>query len=226
LQNTDGDPISFVTVHFELGCSEQEALDGLRSLALNRSREDILESATRDESGNLNEMSFGWLRKGNKKHKSWDNTVLGRLTISGNKLTAEVNSENRAKKIQSEVAKRLGKRATFRVAVHESLDSKLEEMETESGSRAFEERRTEQEEFASRPEVQAMVKAQLEAHWEGWYNERVPALKNRTPLQAARTKAGRERLEALLLDFERRNEEARDPLLRVDLEAMRKRLGL
>ena len=64
----------------------------------------------------------------------------------------------------------------------------------------------------------------MEAQWEGWYNERVPALQNKTPLQAARTKAGRERLEALLLEFERRNEEVSQPYLRVDINAMRRSL--
>lgn len=224
LQNTDGDPISFAKLDFELGCSPQEAFDGLRSLALYQ--EGILEDATRDENGKLLEVHFDWMKRGNKKHKSWDNTVLGSLKIKGNTLTAEVNSDKRAKKIQSEIAKRLGKRATFKRAVHESTDAKLEEMQAQSGSPAFEQSLKEQEEFASRPEVQAIIKAQMEAHWEGWYNERVPALQNKTPLQAARTKAGRERLEALLLDFERKNEEVSQSYLRVDIEAMRKKLGL
>jgi hypothetical protein len=224
LQNTDGDPISFVKLEFELGCTPQEAFDGLRSLALYQ--EGILEDAARDEHGNLLEVNFDWMRKGNKQHKSWDNTVMGSLTIKGNALTAEVNSEKRAKEIQSEIAKRLGKRAAFKRAVHESVDAKLEEMQAQSGTPAFEQSLKEQEEFASRPEVQAIVKAQMEAHWEGWYNEPVPALQNKTPLQAARTKAGRERLEALLIEFERKNEEVSQPYLRVDIEAMRKKLGL
>jgi hypothetical protein len=224
LQNTDGDPISFVKLYFELECSAQEAFDGLRSLALYQ--EGILEDATRDENGNLLEVNFDWMRKGNKKHKSWDNTVLGSLTIKGNALTVEVNSEKRSTKIQSEITKRLGKRATFKRAVHESADAKLEEMQAQSGTPAFEQALKEQEEFASRPEVQAIVKAQMEAHWEGWYNEPVPALQNKTPLEAARTKGGRERLEALLLEFERRNEEVSQPYLRVDIEAMRTKLGL
>lgn len=226
LQNTDGDPISFVTLYFELGCSPQEAFDGLRSLALAFNHDRLLDDAVRDTHGNLLEVRFDWAKKGNKKHKSWDNTVLGTLEIKGTSLTAEVNSEKRAKKLQSEIKKRLGAWASFKQALHESLDAKIEELEGQSDSPALEEARREQEEFASSPEVRAIVKAQLEAHWEGWYNERVPALKNKTPLQAARTKAGRERLEALLVDFERKNEEALDPLLRVDLDAMRKRLGL
>lgn len=226
LQNTDGDPISFVKLYFELRCSPQEAFDGLRSLALDQSPEDILDGATRDENGNLLEVSFDWLKKGNKKHKSWENTIMGALTINGVSLTAEVNSEKRARKIQSEIVKKLGKRATFMRAEHESVDAKLEEMAALSGTPEFEESRREQEEFASRPEVQEFMEQQMKAHWEGWYNQRIPVLQNKTPLDAARTKAGRERLEALLIDFERGNENVPNPALRVDVAAIRKKLGL
>lgn len=224
LQNTDGDPISFVKLYFELGCSAKEAFDGLRSLALYQ--EGILTDATRDEHGNLLEVSFDWMRKGNKKHKSWDNTVLGNLKIKGNELTAEVNSEKRAKKIQTEIAKRLGKSATFMRAVQESVDAKFEEMQAQSGTPEFQQSQREQDEFQSRPEVQAILKKQMEAHWKGWYDEPVPALQNKTPLEAARTKEGRERLEALLVDFERRNENVPHPALRVDVAGIRKKLGL
>ncbi|MEK6302139.1 MAG: SEC-C metal-binding domain-containing protein [Acidobacteriota bacterium] len=224
LQNTDGDPISFVKLDYEINCSPQEAFDGLRSLALYQ--EGIPADAILDENGNLVEATIDWARKGNKKHKYWDNTILGTLTIKSETLTAEVNSEKRAKKIQSEIAKRLGSKAVFKGAVRESVDAKLKEATVQSGTPAFEEARRKQQEFESLPEVQAVVKAQMHAHWEGWYNERIPALQNKTPLEAARTKAGRERLEALLLDFERRNEEASQPHLRVDLKAMRKKLGL
>ena len=224
LQNTDGDPISFVKLDYEINCSSQEAFDGLRALSFYQ--EGILDDAIRDENGNLLEANIDWARKGNKKHKNWDNTILGTLTIKGNTLTAEVNSEKRAKKIQSEIAKRLGALATFKSAVHESVGDKLEEIKAQSGTPAFEEARRKQEKFESLPEVQAVVKAQMEAHWEGWYNERIPVLHDKTPLEAARTKAGRERLEALLLDFERRNEDVPHPELRVDVAAMRKKLGL
>ena len=40
-------------------------------------------------------------------------------------------------------------------------------------------------------------------HWEAWLDTRVPALGNKTPRQAARTASGRERLEALLAEFDR-----------------------
>jgi SEC-C motif-containing protein len=226
LQNTDGDPISFVKLYFELHCSPQEALDALSPLALYQSREEILEDATHDDDGDLVEGSFSWLKKGNKKHKNWENTVMGSLKINGSTLIAEVNSEKRAKKIQAEVAKRLGERVAFKRALHESVESKFEEMKAQSDSPAFEQAREEREEFESRPEVQAILKKQMEANWKEWYKTRIPALQNKTPLEAARTKEGRERLEALLTDYERRNENLPYPALTVDVAAMRKKLGL
>ena len=137
-----------------------------------------------------------------------------------------MNSEKRAKKIQAEVKKRLGYKALFMRAVHESVEAKFEEFQAQSATPEFEQSLKEQAEFASRPEVQAVMKAQMDAHWENWYNEPIPALQNKTPIEAARSKAGRERLEALLLAFERNNEEVPEPYLRVDIASMRKKLGL
>ena len=43
----------------------------------------------------------------------------------------------------------------------------------------------------------------IEAHWARWIHEKVPALGNKTPIQAAKTKDGKEMLRALLTQFER-----------------------
>jgi hypothetical protein len=76
------------------------------------------------------------------------------------------------------------------------------------------------------PEVQAHLRKMMEAHWENWYREKIPALGNRTPLQAAKRKDGRELLESLLIEYARRDGIPENPLLQPDLAAMRKRLGL
>ena len=53
------------------------------------------------------------------------------------------------------------------------------------------------------PEVQRILAESMRSHWEGWVNMKIPALINRTPLEAIRTPDGREAVEALLQDFER-----------------------
>ena len=58
-----------------------------------------------------------------------------------------------------------------------------------------------------------------------WIDTKVPALGNRTPRQAAKTPKGRERLEALLIDFAR-SAEQRSSMFQPDLGDLRRRLGL
>jgi hypothetical protein len=226
LQNTDGHPLKFVKLYFRLDCSPREALDRLKSLTLPEFQDGILANEVFDADGHLIEATLDWQKRGNKSHKEWDNTVLANLRIKGEELTAEVNSEKRAEKIKSEIEKRLKGRAAFQDAVCESVETKMKEMENRRGSPGWELERAEMEEFQSRPEVRDLVKKQIEAHWESWYTQRIPALNNKTPLQAARTQSGRERLEALLLEFENAAARAPEGYQPVDIAAMRKRLGL
>jgi hypothetical protein len=67
--------------------------------------------------------------------------------------------------------------------------------------------------------------AMTREQWEGWLDTRVPALGNKTPRLAARTAGGRERLEALLVQFDR---DAADGLSdgAAHLSAIRAALGL
>ncbi len=76
------------------------------------------------------------------------------------------------------------------------------------------------------PEFLTVLEEQMKEHWEAWLDIALPALKGRTPREAARTPEGRERLEALLLEFEYRNESLIQPELRPDVAELRKELGL
>jgi hypothetical protein len=66
----------------------------------------------------------------------------------------------------------------------------------------------------------------MKAHWDAWLDTPIPALKNQTPRRAALTPEGRERLEALLIGLEYRNESAIQPELRPDVVDLRRKLGL
>ncbi len=65
----------------------------------------------------------------------------------------------------------------------------------------------------------------MRKHWDAWVDQKVPALGNRTPRQAAKTARGRERLEALLSDFERSAERSQSAFV-PDIGELRKKLGL
>ena len=125
LVNTDGDPLALTTLHFELRCAPEEAFAALRSLdVLSPTDEDALEDPQRDASGRLTSFTLRWVKRGNKKHKSWDNTTLGRIAVRGAVMTADVNSNKRATRLKREVATRLGDRAAYVRAVIESTGSR------------------------------------------------------------------------------------------------------
>ena len=62
-----------------------------------------------------------------------------------------------------------------------------------------------------------------DSHWAGWLDTSLPALKDQTPREAAKTETGRERLEAVLWQFEQhRTASPHEP----DVDMLRKRLGM
>ena len=81
LCNTDGDPFLFHTLTFRIESAEA-AFEALASLAVGRSREELFDDAELDEGGKLRSVDFDWIREGNRKFKSWDNTILGHIKIS------------------------------------------------------------------------------------------------------------------------------------------------
>jgi len=77
-----------------------------------------------------------------------------------------------------------------------------------------------QEELLQHPQVREHLANVLGDHWSEWVDTKIPALGGKTPRQAVKTPAGRESVEALLLDAER--DAARFPQLpEVAVEAVR-----
>jgi hypothetical protein len=74
-----------------------------------------------------------------------------------------------------------------------------------------------------RKQLQAVMQKQVES----WIHQKIPALGGRTPMQAVRDPDGKEMVEALLLDWERRDERDVSPnQIRPDIGALRRLLGL
>ena len=68
-------------------------------------------------------------KEGNRKFSTWDNTILGRLTISGRSLVAEVNSKNRATKLRQEIEQRLGILAVHQSTVTQTPEKLMKDRE-------------------------------------------------------------------------------------------------
>jgi hypothetical protein len=139
----------------------------------------------------MTEAVLQWVKRGNRKMKQWDNTILGTLHLTVGQLRAEVNSTRRADRLAREITRRLGVVAVLKARSVEDLARRLDEMKARAGDRVpVEEERP--------PELDEYEDDLYRQHLESWIDTRVPALGHRTPRALSRTPRGRERLEALL----------------------------
>lgn len=213
LKNTDGDPLAPTTLHFELQCSPDEAFDALRSLNVVENDDDaLLADSSSDASGQLHSFHLTWNKPGNRLHASWDNTTLGSIEVEGASLVASANSNRRAGRLRRQIEKRLHGRVLLLRTVVESVDAMLAQAGREGHVPPDE----------SSPELAQVAAALAERHWEEWLDTPVPALGGVTPRQAVTTEAGRERLAALLDDFEWRASDDHP----VPVDMLRAELGL
>ncbi len=224
LQNTDGDPLLPHRLVYEIE-SPRAVFKALKPLCLMMTEEVLLEEAEFDTKDELLKIELPWQKRGNKHNKSWDNTILGHIKIDGQGMNIEVNSENRAQKIRALIEEMLPG-ARYKTTVIESLQAMLAQAKEEGETAASRQRQKEQDELNSRPEVRAELAEYLRQHYSTWPEEKLPALNGKTPLQAIKTRDGREMVEALLTDFERRGKHTSPPLDPAIIAELRERLGL
>ena len=223
LQNTDGEPLEMHTMKFELRLSPSDAFDLLAPLLAGvREKEDVLAENEDAASGEPGKIAFSWYKKGNKKMKSWDNTILGHLKLSPGLLVADANSQRRAEKLRREIETRLGLGAVHKETVVQTSEDLLEKVK-----RMPPEHRQKNEEEAklmNDPAAQAVVRDSLQKETDAWIRKKLPALGGRTPLQAVKDPDLREIVESLLLDFENHAATDYPPGAAPDFSAIRKRL--
>ncbi|MFW5731128.1 MAG: hypothetical protein ACOCV7_05715 [Desulfonatronovibrionaceae bacterium] len=223
LQNSDGDPLSMRTLHYEITSPEQ-AFQALAPLCVHEKADRLREEAELDDSNNVQKIHFVWSRKGNSLSKGLENTTLGHISIEGNKMTVEVNSEAREEEIKKEIVKRLGNQCSYKVTNIQSIESILENEDLNAASSISDD---EQKELQNRPEVQEAMKEIMDKHWEGWLDTDIPALGGKTPRQAVQTVKGRESVQALLRDYELNEKKSVQPVPQKPyIDWVRKELGL
>jgi hypothetical protein len=222
LQNTDGDPLAPIRLIYKLHCLPELAVDKLKTLVLPEFQGEILDGAKFDRSGNILRVSLTWQKRGNRVNVGWENTSLGNIEIRRGAVEVEVNSEKRAEKIRREIQRRLGDDCSFQKEERHSIEDLLRQNNREPGSG----KQRAPEIGSMPPEIRAAIGEQMRAHWDAWIDIPVPALKNKTPREAAATPEGRERLEALLMEFESRSESGIQPELRPNVAELRRKLGL
>jgi len=222
LTNTDGDPLEFHTLKFRIESAEK-AFDALASLAFGQSKEELLEGAQFGKDGRLRRVEFGWRKKGKAKIPSWDNTILGSIKISGHSLIGEVNSGNRAKRLQEKIEKRLGASATHQSTSAKTIEGMLAKVPKRIRAQEKEDDELEQA-LLHDPDARDHFQQIIQRQVEDWVHQKVPVLGGRTPLRAVQDPDGREIVESLLLDWERHG--AYQAGIRPDFNAVRKLLNL
>ena len=222
LQNTDGDPLSFHRLVFDI--KDADAAAGALDSARVAARETIGQDSEvkRDANGRIVQGQWTWSRAGNAMHKSWDNTTLGHIDLNRRKLHVEVNSARRAARARTMVEKLLGSNATYRATQITSAEKMVAEARNRPTPRGSEE----SERLMQLPEVREQVAAMLMKHYRDWLDMKVPALGELTPRQAVRQADGREAVAALITQIERDAARMSPPLDPAIPAMLRRELGL
>jgi len=218
MRNTDGDPLEFHNLTYSVSSfpAAFQALKGLEQNVTGRDDAELIEEAER--------ATIHWLKSSRKG--SPDATTVAALRLAGTTLIAEVNSAKRAGRIRREIAKRLGEEAVLMKTEIVPFEAAMKQ----AGAKAEqEEPGTESEHdriMRESPEARAFMKEFNDRHWASWPDVPLPALRGKTPRQAAKDPIGRELLESLFLDFDSRNSRLEDESQRVDVAKLRQELGL
>lgn len=227
LVNTDGDPIIFSKSYFKLNLTPAEVFLKLLPLTLSQDVDNFLGEAKRNAAGKIVEIEFPWLKKGNKTNQAWDNTVMGFIIIKGDKLILETNSQKRSIQGQKLLKRYLGDDVSFEKTLLEAPEQKFRLPANKSNKNDNDEDKEEGNELLAQPEVQNQLHQIATQHWQDWFDIRIPALANKTPREAARTKEGRERLEALLLIYEQSaDKRSKADIFKPNVNYLKQELGL
>jgi hypothetical protein len=181
----------------------------------------LLESSEVDAEGRLRRVEFTWKMAGNPIHRGWQDTVLGTIEIDGNRIFGAVNSAERAARLRDIVEARCPQ------ARHLGTDVEtLEEAMARQSAEGEPPKSAEAESLVRNPEVQDQIRAIMAKHYEDWVHQAIPALGGLSPMEAVREKAGREKVEALVAQIERRGRSMSPPLDEAIIRRLRERLGL
>ena len=224
LVNTDGHLLIPHKLTFDIE-DPRSTFEALHKLCFSKTKDELLGEAHYDKNHNLVSIEFPWLKKGNKKNKSWENTVLGHINIDRTKMTVDVNSKERAKKFQTELKKRIPTGWKLKSTVIESIESQMKKIKITPKEMAKQE--AEQQKMLENPEIRKQMEDSMKSHWDNWLVNSLPALGGLKPVEAVKTKDGREALDALLTQFERRADS--NPMVgqtRKTFETIRTKLGL
>jgi len=208
LRNTDGESLLLTTDHFTVSPGAEVEV---------RARLSAIPGARADEeAGGVARIAF--TRPGHTMSSALENTITGAAEIDGDALRLSTNSVERADALRAIVEQACAGLVTFRAREHADPEAALRRGRPPGGLGGG-------GEGEEPPELQAMVRAVKEKHYQAWLDERIPALGGLTPRDARGKAKDRQALALLVAEIE--NHEARLPEgQRFDVVGLRRELGL
>jgi hypothetical protein len=142
-----------------------------------------------------NDGGFVWLDHAGRTNIGSGPILLGQIKFDDRRLVLETNSRERLERGKQVLGERLADVARHRIDSIKDVDIALEE------HRSSTDRKPTADEIPE--DVQAELVSQfIQERMMAWIDEPVPMLGNKTPRQVARTKAGKEKVLAMLKDQE------------------------
>jgi hypothetical protein len=208
LQNTDGDPLLLTTDHFALEPAARAEVE--RRLA---GMQGVEAEDTHGGSGSDGAV-YVFSVAGNRMHASWDNTLIGRASLSGAALRLETNSRERAD--------------ALRARVEAACDGLLRHRAREHADPLSPPVRAARRDVPPEPpppEAQQLLLDFKRRHYAEWLDHALPALGGQSPREAVRTAQGRDAVDVLLKDMENHEQRHAGPDA-FDFAEFRRKLGL
>lgn len=188
--NTDGHLLIPHKLIFDIE-SPSKIFDSIHSLCFEETKKELFNSAIFDKAKNIIKIEFPWLGRGNKTNKQWTNTVLGRIDIEGKRMIVEVNSKERADHFLKILKDLKAEGWKLKSTLIESIEQQLKTVPASQNT------------LMDNPEILNLMEKNIQAHWENWIDMKLPALGNKKPKDAIKTKKGKALVDALICDFER-----------------------
>lgn len=194
MANTDGDPLEFRKLHFELNLSPADAVQKLAALTHLETADVIMARGAATGAYDI-----AWTVRGARggKKAATDHTIFGQIRVSAGQVVASVNSARRETEVRKLIEKQLTRSVRYRATAIESMEAAMRAAEARS------QRGPPEPDLSQSPEIRAILAEHVRLHYERWLDDKIPALGNRTPREAARDPDLREVLEGLLQGFER-----------------------
>ncbi|MDO9578453.1 MAG: SEC-C metal-binding domain-containing protein [Candidatus Cloacimonadales bacterium] len=216
--NKEGNDLVFSDIKYEITDPEL-VWNLLKDLDEPWTDEEYRDIAEFDENNKLYKIEFPWLSP--LMQGEINRSVYAHITICGNELTVAVNSRKREKAAKAKMNKLLSGNAKYKNTIMKTLDQIMNDptikAKPDETERILEES----------PETHQMMENYFKNHWNNWIANKIPILGNITPKQAVKTALGKEKVIALLDDFE--HSERKHPQqidqLKFIME-VRKKLGL